>query len=149
MTDMPDHHRVSAQGRAIGDAMARTAQHGRTRLQAQCLAGINLPGMRDDMCPACACRPGTVPNGCLQTQLDLLKAVVQGDPFLCHAPKDGRMCAGWVAARAEHVARPLPKQAVELAEAWEYSPPDADDESDEDQQTGDASDGCSEPIGGE
>lgn len=88
------------------------------------LIGIKAPGLRDQMCASCACRPGGVPNGCLQTQLDLLKAVCEGKPFLCHAPKDGRMCAGWAGVRAEHVADPMPAPIQAIVERWEYSPPD-------------------------
>lgn len=33
----------------------------------------------------CACQPGSVPNGCLQTQLDFLKAAAEGMPFLLAA----------------------------------------------------------------
>lgn len=106
--------------------MARVAELGRKRLEAEGLTNLGLPTIRDEMCPSCACRPGTVPNGCLQTQLDFLKAVVQGDRFLCHAPMDGKACAGWIAARAEHASRPLPQQITDLAAAWEYSPPDDD-----------------------
>jgi hypothetical protein len=82
--------------------------------------------LRTDMCKTCACQPDVVPNGCLQTQLDFLKAATEGRPFLCHAPKDGRMCAGWVRARAELVANPLPPEAMELIAKWDYSPPDED-----------------------
>ncbi|MBI2724628.1 MAG: hypothetical protein HYX42_00095 [Polaromonas sp.] len=118
------HSRVTPQGQAMGKTAARLAEHGMTRLQAEGLADLNLPMLRDEMCKTCACRAGTVPNGCLQTQMDFLKAVVEGQPFLCHAPQDGRMCAGWVRARAEVVANPMPRQVVELLAKVEYSPPD-------------------------
>ena len=42
----------------------------------------------------------------------------------CHAPRDGRMCAGYIAARAKHVADPLPPEVVALISKWQYSPPD-------------------------
>lgn len=119
-----DHHRISSHGKAVGDVMARVAEKGRARLAAQGLTGIGLPTLRDEMCTSCACRPGTVPNGCAQTQMDFLKAVVEGIPFYCHAPKDGRLCAGWAAARAEHAARPMPPEVIQLANEWEFSPPD-------------------------
>jgi hypothetical protein len=35
-----------------------------------------------------------------------------GLPFRCHAPKDGRICAGWVRVRAELVTNPLPPEAA-------------------------------------
>ena len=119
------HHRVTPIGQAMGKSAARLAQLGRLRLEAAGLTNLKLPAMRDEMCKTCACQPGKVPNGCLQTQLDFLKAVVEGQRFLCHSPKDGRLCAGWVAARAEHVANPLPQQAQDFLARWEYSPPDS------------------------
>lgn len=121
---MKVHNRVSEEGRQLGRLTSAMAERGREILAAQGLVGINMPGLRDEMCASCACRPGTVPNGCLQTQLDLLKTVVEGKPFLCHAPHDGKLCAGWAGARAEHVARPLPAAVVAMTEAWTYSPPD-------------------------
>lgn len=116
--------RVTPQGEAMGRNMARLAALGRQQLDELGLGGIDTPGSRGEMCASCACRAGTVPNGCLQTQLDILKAVVEGAPFLCHAPKDGRMCAGYLAARAYHVSDPLPAEAVALARRWQYSQPD-------------------------
>lgn len=123
------HHRVTAAGMAMGQNATRLAALGQQRLESQSLTKLGLAGMRDDMCKTCACQPNTVPNGCLQTQLDFLKAVIEGGRFICHSPKDGRLCAGWVRARAEVVANPLPKEAVEIVTKWEYSPPDDDDAS--------------------
>lgn len=108
----------------MGRNAARLAELGQARLQALGLTDLNAPMLRDEMCKTCACRPGVVPNGCLQTQMDFLKSVHEGKPFLCHSPKDGRMCAGWVRARAELVANPLPPEAVALLNKWEYTPPD-------------------------
>jgi hypothetical protein len=118
------HNRVTPQGQAMGKSNARMAELGRLKLESTGLTNLNLPMLRDDMCKSCACRPGTVPNGCLQTQMDFLKAVVEGKPFLCHAPNDGRMCAGWVRARAEHVANPMPPEVQALIAKWEFTPPD-------------------------
>lgn len=125
-----DHHRVSDQGLALGNLTARMAEAGEQCLSAAGLSGPqNLPGMRDDMCASCACRRGTVPNGCLQTQMDLIKAVVDGLPFICHAPRDGRLCAGWVRVRALHAATPLPAGVQEIVARWDYSAPDNADAS--------------------
>jgi len=118
------HSRVTPKGQAMGKNATRLAALGQMRLEVAGLTGMKLPMLREDMCKTCACRPGVVPNGCLQTQLDFLKSAHEGKPFLCHAPKDGRMCAGWVMVRAELVANPLPLQAVELLTKWDYSPPD-------------------------
>ena len=118
------HHRITPQGQSMGKNATRLAALGFKRLEADGLANLGLPMLRDEMCQSCACQPDTVPNGCLQTQMDLLKAATEGRPFLCHAPKDGRMCAGWVRIRAEVVANPLPAEALALLDKWDYSPAD-------------------------
>ena len=121
------HHRVTEQGKALGKSMSRLADLGARRLAELDVGGpMNLPGMRDERCASCAFTIGTVPNGCLQTQLDVMKAVIEGERFCCHAPRDGRMCAGYIAARAEHTARPMPAKVAALAAKWEFSPPDAE-----------------------
>ena len=108
----------------MGRNATQFAELGRERLEAAGLAGVVAPRLRADMCKTCACQPGSVPNGCLQTQMDFLKAAAEGQPFLCHAPHDGRICAGWMRVRAELVANPLPPQALALLAKHEYSPPD-------------------------
>lgn len=118
------HNRVTPNGQAMGKNAARLAELGRQRLQDLGLADVKVPGLREDMCKTCACRPGTVPNGCLQTQMDFLKSVADGRPFQCHAPLNGQLCTGWVRARAELVANPLPAAAMALIAKWEYSAPD-------------------------
>lgn len=119
-----DHSRVTPQGQAMGKNATKLAELGRARLAEMGLDGLAGPGLRGEMCKSCACQPGSVPNGCLQTQMDFLKSVHEGKPFRCHAPMDGKLCAGWVRARAELVENPLPPQAVALLDKWEYSPPD-------------------------
>ena len=122
-----DHKRVSPQGQAMGKSAARMAELGRALLAAHGLDSVQAPMLRAEMCKSCACQPGSVPNGCLQTQLDFLKSVHEGTPFRCHAPMDGKICAGWTRARAMVVDNPLPPQIVELLNKWEYSPPDSDE----------------------
>ncbi len=130
MAESRDHHRVSPAGRQLGAVTARLAERGRTVLArggVDLVAAEAIPdsSVRAEMCTSCACRPGGVPNGCLQTQMDLLKALVEGKPFLCHAPKNGKLCAGWLAARAAIVALgPMPPSVIEMVSGWEYSPPD-------------------------
>jgi predicted carbohydrate-binding protein with CBM5 and CBM33 domain len=118
------HARETPQGRAMGKSAARLAKLGQIRLVAEGLTNLQHPRLRDEMCKTCACQPGSVPNGCPQTQMDFLKSVIEGRAFLCHSPKDGRMCAGWIRARAEHAANPMPQEVQELIGKWEYSPPD-------------------------
>jgi hypothetical protein len=105
----------------MGANAARLAELGLKRLQDLRLDDVKAPMLRNEMCKTCACRPGVVPNGCLQTQFDFLKSAHEGKPFLCHSPKDGKMCAGWVRVRAELVANPLQAEAVALLDKWEYS----------------------------
>lgn len=118
------HERVTPQGMAMGQNAARLAELGRERLKELGLDGVEGPRLREEMCKTCACRPGTVPNGCLQTQMDFLKAAAEGTPFLCHSPNDGSLCAGWIRARAELVANPLPTQVMAMLAKIDYSPPD-------------------------
>lgn len=120
------HHRISPDGQMMGRIASRLAELGRLRLEAAGLGQVKAPMIREEMCKTCACRPGTVPNGCLQTQLDFLKAVVECERFLCHSPRDGKYCTGWIRARAEHAANPLPAVTQEILTRWEYSPPDED-----------------------
>jgi hypothetical protein len=118
--------RVTPQGQAMGKNAVRLAELGRKRLDALGLSNVKAPRLRESMCKSCACRANTVPNGCLQTQLDFLKAGDEGKPFMCHAPNNGQICTGWMQARAEVVANPLPDEARQLIAQWEYSPPDED-----------------------
>lgn len=118
------HSRVTPEGQRMGKSAARLADLGRKRLKELGLADLKGPRLRDEMCKTCACRLGTVPNGCLQTQMDLLKAAAEGKPFQCHSPLDGTLCAGWVRARAELVTNPLPPQAMALIAKWDYSLPE-------------------------
>ncbi len=121
MTDSTkDHSRVCPQGQALGAQLVRL-----TEPWVAALASQGEPDMR---CKSCAFRAGTVPNGCLQTQMDALKAVVEDVPFLCHQhDRQGSICHGWFAAgvgirATEEVKGPMPVQAV----VWEFSPPDDD-----------------------
>jgi hypothetical protein len=120
------HSRVTPHGQAMGANAAKLAELGKARLVEMGLDGIKGGSLRGEMCKSCACQRGSIPNGCLQTQLDFLKAAHEGKPFLCHSPQDGSLCAGWVRARAELVENPLPPEAVALLDKWEYSPPDTE-----------------------
>ena len=118
------HSRVTPQGQAMGKSAARLAERGRALLADMGLGSVQTPRLRAEMCKTCACQPGSVPNGCLQTQMDFLKAAAEGVPFLCHSPKDGRLCAGWVQARVVLAATPLPPQVMATLAKHEFSPPD-------------------------
>jgi len=126
----PTHSRVTAEGQTMGAISTRMAEVGRRHLELLGLANVEAPALRGGMCTTCACQAGSVPNGCLQTQMDFLKCVIEGKPFLCHAPRDGKLCAGWVRARASIGIRPPPVELVEMVARWEYSPPDDKEASD-------------------
>jgi hypothetical protein len=113
-----DHRRVSPEGKAAGFNLVRLTEPS--------IAQLEREGESDERCKTCAFRLGTVPNGCLQTQLDALKAVVEDVPFLCHqANRKGSVCHGWFAARVA-VDRAEQARGTKLQATcpWEFSPPD-------------------------
>lgn len=109
-----DHHRVSPEGRAIGMQLVRLVEPVIKHLEAH--------GDADERCKSCAFRADTVPNGCLQTMMDAVKAMSEQKPFLCHVEHyaDGRnkLCAGWLATQWRAADR------EPVACSWEFSPPD-------------------------
>lgn len=123
MKEAHNHKRTTPGGRALGRRIAAIAHRECTRL--------NGEGEPDERCTSCAFRTGTVPNGCHQTQLDALKAIVENVPFLCHQHgRRGQICHGWYAVRtavtrAEAAKGPMPINEV----PWDFSPPDKEDAS--------------------
>lgn len=119
MTDETrNRNRVTPEGRAMGEQIVRLTE--------PTIAALVAEGEPDERCKSCAFRAGTVPNGCPQTQLDVLKAVVEGVPFGCHqTDRNGRDCHGWYAARVA-VRRAEERRGTPLAAGcpWEFSPPD-------------------------
>lgn len=120
MTDPTrDHSRVSPEGRAMGAQLARLADRS--------CAALAQQGEADDRCKSCAFRAGTVPNGCLQTQMDALKAVVENVPFHCHQhDRKGSVCHGWFAAQVAitHAERMRGQRRPAITIPWDFSPPD-------------------------
>ncbi len=121
MKEAHDHHRVSPEGRELGELTARFAD-------AEC-ASLAAQGEPDERCKTCAFRAGTVPNGCLQTQSDAIKAITDDVPFLCHAHKNSagtydQICYGWFAAR--RIAIRYEKSSGEKLPTapWDFSPSD-------------------------
>lgn len=108
MKEALNHHRVSPEGQRCGHELARVAE--------KAVAILVAEGEPDERCKTCAFREGTVPNGCIQTQADALKAVMEGVPFTCHVNK-GWPCHGWYALRVAANGR-----KVEVP--WDFSPPD-------------------------
>lgn len=84
------HKRVTPEGEQLGRESARLIAPAIERLIAE--------GEPDERCASCAFRLGTVPNGCVQTQMDAIKAAIEGVEFRCHVG-DKPICHGWYAAR--------------------------------------------------
>jgi hypothetical protein len=78
-------------GRELGAHLARLTQ---PSIDAMAAAGIS-----DDRCASCAFRLGTIPNGCIETQADALKSLMEGIPFYCHMKEPRVLCHGWYAGR--------------------------------------------------
>lgn len=80
MTDpTKDHSRVSPEGRAIGAQWVRMVE--------PIIAHLVAEGEPDERCKSCAFRLGTVPNGCLQTQMTFSKQRQRADPSSATRPK--------------------------------------------------------------
>ena len=88
-----DLARVTPAGEELGAHLVR--------LTVPVIARLVTEGEPDMRCASCAFRLGTVPNGCPQTGMDAMKAVLEGVPFYCHlrhAPVP-TLCHGWYAGR--------------------------------------------------
>lgn len=114
-----DHSRVTPEGRALGFQTARLVE--------PAVAEMVRQGEPDERCKSCAGIYGTVPNGCLQTQGDFIKAVIEDVPFLCHqADRRGHPCHAWFAARVSiRAAEKRHGRPVPVTKApWAFSPED-------------------------
>ncbi len=122
MSDDRTPNRVSPEGRAAGFQLAMLTE--------PAIADLVREGEADERCKSCAFRLGTVPNGCLQTQLDALKAVVEDKLFMCHQQdRVGKVCHGWFAARVAIDRAEIARGArFEAACPWDFSPPDGPEE---------------------
>lgn len=82
-------NRPSPFGRKIGEIISRHAD-------------AALSERRDiiGVCRTCAFRPGSIPNGCESTQLDVIGCVMKNDDgnFMCHE-HEGEPCHGYAALR--------------------------------------------------
>jgi hypothetical protein len=112
MEEAHDHHRVTPEGRQMGEFIAKATE--------PLIQQLKEEGEPGECCKTCAFRRGTVPNGCPQTQLDALKCVMEGIPFFCHQdPKLQTICFGWFAARQAPGIK-----GTKMPVPWELSPPD-------------------------
>lgn len=81
------------EGRMLGEQLARLCDIEEERLRER------FPTMHR-RCGDCALRLGTVPNGCPETLMDVVKAVMEHVPFYCHKAltPEGEpkiLCAGY------------------------------------------------------
>lgn len=92
-------NRPTPEGRELGEQLARLFEQAFAEQLKQ------FPDMKQP-CKTCAFRRGTFPNGCPDTVFDALKAVMEGDPFMCHhSPKNANgdyteICIGWFVSYA-------------------------------------------------
>jgi hypothetical protein len=100
-----DRSRITIEGQLLGSKLLNLAESKIPQLIAE-----DEP---DERCTTCAFRKDTVPNGCIQTVMDALKAVSEGKPFMCHSKHDF-ICHGYYAARLA-VGNKIVKTP------WEYS----------------------------
>lgn len=114
MSAVREHNRVTLEGRQCGERLSRMTDSEVGKLIAE------GEWTEDERCVSCAFRHGTVPNGCPQTQLDVLKCVMEHEPFYCHMtdPVGTEVCSGWFAAMQAVNKKP----PVKLP--YEFSPPD-------------------------
>jgi hypothetical protein len=81
------------EGRLLGEQRARLADYEEAAVRER------FP-RHHRRCGDCALRAGTIPNGCPETLMDVVKALVEGVPFYCHkaTTPDGEprvLCAGY------------------------------------------------------
>lgn len=109
-----EHNRVTPEGKAVGEQMARLCDREAVTLL------VEGEWTEDERCESCAFRKGTVPNGCVQTQMDAVKCVMEREPFFCHmGPNPGtEVCAGWFAC-VQAV-----KHKSKVICPWDHSTPD-------------------------
>lgn len=112
MKEAHDHHRVTPEGRTMGEETVA--------LYDKAEAKLGDDADPDERCKTCAFRAGTVPNGCIQTQMDVMKCVVENTPFYCHQDLK-RICHGWFTLRCA-LKDKIPAGATV---PWEMSPPDS------------------------
>jgi len=105
-----DQSRITPLGKELGAQIARMTE--------KVIAQLANEGEPDDRCGTCAFRLGTVPNGCPQTLMDAVKAVMEGVTFLCHNdPARETVCHGYYAARVA-----MKGETVQCP--WSFSEPD-------------------------
>ena len=75
---------------------------------------------QDKRCKSCAYLEGTVPNGCVPTVMDAIKAACERVPFMCHQHFDANgnpteICMGWV------ILQSASKLDKSIKMPWEFS----------------------------
>lgn len=113
---MPDNKRISDCGLRIGKVTRSFSEKGQQILDTE--------NEEYNLCKTCAFRKDSVPNGCVQTQMDILKALKEKDSFYCHdTRRKHEVCDGFFAAlllltRHPHIHNKIPEAN------YPYSDPD-------------------------
>jgi len=112
-------NRPSPEGRMIGEQLARLCDKAEIEIRKQ------FPD-HDERCKSCAFRSGTLPNGCLITVMDALKATLECHPFMCHQDFDAKgeptqLCAGFVILMGSTHIGEIPAPIQSIVAKWEYS----------------------------
>lgn len=83
-------NKVTPEGRFLGAKLAKFCD------DAEPKARLKFPEL-PPRCNSCAFREGPhLANGSPQTQMDVLKCLMEGHEFYCHEPaRDGCLCSGW------------------------------------------------------
>lgn len=94
-------NRPTPQGYLLGAVLAAAADRGEP------IARLSDPTM-PPRCKSCAFTQGTIPNGCPETVLDAMGALIETIPFRCHQHFDDDgdpmdICSGWIFAMAAPV----------------------------------------------
>jgi hypothetical protein len=87
---MSIRNRPTPEGRILGAKMAQFCD------ESEPAARLKFPEL-PPRCNSCAFRAGPhVANGSPETQMDVLKCVMEGIEFLCHEPyRKDQVCSGW------------------------------------------------------
>lgn len=87
---MAIRNRTTPEGAELGEHLARFCD------EAEPKARLRMPEL-PPRCNSCAFRKGPhVASGSPETQMDVLKCLIEGHEFYCHEPaRDGHLCSGW------------------------------------------------------
>lgn len=102
---MPIRNHRTQDGKALGKEHSRFYEQELSK----------RPRTLDGRCATCAFRPDTLANGSPQTQMDVVKCIMERVPFHCHEQgREDTLCHGYELLKSE---------APPVKVAWEFSKP--------------------------